>query len=562
MSTQSRSKQLQKQVEKLSVENDVMERRLLELKKNLRKQREERKAKGGHQWRSGGKGRMGGHASNVLHSATATTTTSANKKKSARRHIPKPPTTSSTTSGRNTARNAAKPSSYRKEKGGFRRAMPHPPSQPRTATSSAGITPTSLSLSSTRSSQRASTQGFQSSPSSREASRGVALNDGLSSNNPSQVTTPGSIGMGHSLYEGVYDEERQAQEFKRAVEEWRRGTTVETPSNNAALSSSSTSSPITKTTGTAQDGSVDPSYPPLPKEGGGKLLHGPAFDEGESHASFVEAVEQWRDERRKVAEKKKKTWNQSNTVVSNMATCETQADDTDAIKRNITPDISFQSNLTYLEKLMLKKKRSTPTPSRSQSRTGDELPPSHPRTLEKTLMTNTAVPEDAEGLISFADSNNINGDDDDDDDVVPRGDVQYDDVDGDDGDIDDGDDMLFRQINSLSLSQQFNSMPKIGPSSTFTVQVMDDDVDEADAEEADASDAINNSVVVEEVEGGGPQVDEPETDSESEADVDDVESVTKQNNPLLSSLNASMNSQSAHVGGLVVKDAMEDLFGN
>ena len=45
----------------------------------------------------------------------------------------------------------------------------------------------------------------------------------------------------------------------------------------------------TSSTTTAED------YPPLPPEGGGKLLQGPAFDEDESKESFAQALAAWRN---------------------------------------------------------------------------------------------------------------------------------------------------------------------------------------------------------------------------------------------------------------------------
>eukprot|EP00055_Hartaetosiga_balthica_P015431 m.91093 g.91093 ORF g.91093 m.91093 type:complete len:485 (-) comp8863_c0_seq3:3084-4538(-) len=482
MSARSRSKELQKQAQKLSVENDVMEKRLLELKKSLRKQKEDRKAKGGYQWRSGGKGKMSGHASVVLE-----TSTSGNR----RRHMPQPPVSSSAGKER-----------------GFRRAMPHPPSEPRKATKSAGVTPSSIS-----SSLHSTLRGFQ------QSSRGPQL---LADDEEDWRSTNTTNGLAQG---DVYDEAKQAEEFRRAVEEWRKGATVTTEDTPVVAKSSSSAATMEE----------DPSYPLEPETGGGMLLQGPDFDEGESHASFVEAVQQWREGRKKYDEKKR--WNQGNTLVNKTKSSEIQADNDDVIQRNVTPDISFKPNLTYLEKLMLKKKRSTPTPSRAQSRVGaeDDLDASYTNTIPVNDLMKSALQESKEeGLIDFYNEDNRY---DEDDDVIPMGDVDA-------NDMDDYDNPLLRQINSLSLSQHLQSVPNVQQPSSFAfVEMTTNGNDDIDDDVANNSDD-NVEVYVEEPDEG-PHVDEPSSDGEDNEDSVFSNSV---------SLHAPLNA------GVTVKDAMDDLL--
>ena len=60
---------LHSQAERLALENERMEQRLQELRSSLRKQKEEREAKGGFSWKAGRQSKISGHASAVIEEA-------------------------------------------------------------------------------------------------------------------------------------------------------------------------------------------------------------------------------------------------------------------------------------------------------------------------------------------------------------------------------------------------------------------------------------------------------------------------------------------------------------
>ena len=205
------------EAEKLAEENELMERRLRELKMSMRKDRENREAKGGYTWRSGkADKRNHGFANDVLKQNAQRRAKGGRMKYL--QHEPEPVVTAS------------------------RRIQPHPPSPAR------------------------------------------------------RRTQPPA-----KLSQGTFDEAGGHASFIEALEDWRRGgggpQQFMTPPDESNISSSSgggVGHGVGTSTSVSATASLPTGYPPLPPEGGGALLRGPAFNEDAAAASFQDALREWR----------------------------------------------------------------------------------------------------------------------------------------------------------------------------------------------------------------------------------------------------------------------------
>eukprot|EP00730_Choanoeca_flexa_P006536 TRINITY_DN12170_c0_g1_i1.p1 TRINITY_DN12170_c0_g1~~TRINITY_DN12170_c0_g1_i1.p1 ORF type:complete len:591 (+),score=153.56 TRINITY_DN12170_c0_g1_i1:2290-4062(+) len=133
--------------------------------------------------------------------------------------------------------------------------------------------------------------------------------------------------------------------FLDALNDWRDGTDSRQPASRSTTRTSASSSSTPTVTSTAATSGED--YPPLPAEGGGKLLDGPAFDEQAAAMEFQQAVQQWREGDDRAAPTK--TW----AVPASPQAQGTSTSTTSEIAGNIV----FKDNLTYLERLLLKRQR-------------------------------------------------------------------------------------------------------------------------------------------------------------------------------------------------------------
>eukprot|EP00730_Choanoeca_flexa_P006541 TRINITY_DN12170_c0_g1_i15.p1 TRINITY_DN12170_c0_g1~~TRINITY_DN12170_c0_g1_i15.p1 ORF type:complete len:636 (+),score=154.10 TRINITY_DN12170_c0_g1_i15:2476-4383(+) len=326
MSHRSR-KQLRNEASRLERENDKMEQRLRELRDTLRKQKQERLEKGGYAWKKGDKGAIRSHANQVLDE-----------------------------------------NGQRREKARRIKVLPPAPGKPKTLPKA---NPRAARLRSQKSSRQENSQS-ESHTSSKRSSRSAAT----ATTDPTQEL------------EKAITAEHNA--FLDALNDWRDGTDSRQPASRSTTRTSASSSSTPTVTSTAATSGED--YPPLPAEGGGKLLDGPAFDEQAAAMEFQQAVQQWREGDDRAAPTK--TWavpaspqaqgtsTSTTSEVSETETVKWKADcrttgliatplsslrpsrslgmvDTDKspLRPQIAGNIVFKDNLTYLERLLLKRQR-------------------------------------------------------------------------------------------------------------------------------------------------------------------------------------------------------------
>ena len=142
------------------------------------------------------------------------------------------------------------------------------------------------------------------------------------------------------LLDGEFDEEAQRAEFAAAVNEWHNpGRTM------------SEAAPLIKNNNTSA---------------GGALLSGPAFDEQESEASFQNALSAWRRGESMPVEKPTVDLNLWRPTAA-PSTTEIQTDTTQTAQP-VTIAFQTESNLSFMEKLMLKRSRMGATKSVPSSR--------------------------------------------------------------------------------------------------------------------------------------------------------------------------------------------------
>eukprot|EP00051_Salpingoeca_urceolata_P035521 m.30084 g.30084 ORF g.30084 m.30084 type:complete len:671 (-) comp9352_c0_seq2:116-2128(-) len=204
-----------------------------------------------------------------------------------------------------------------------------------------------------------STQRSLGSASSRSAGSAGSSGDGRGATSSGCGTDTAG-----TLLDGEFDEEGSHQSFRDAVAEWRKGTQQGQGTDTEA-------------------GPLEPEYtsgntfyprgnrPPTPEGGGGALLRGPAFDEAKNAADFQEAVAAWRAGKSAPAPGPK-TW----SLPSFGGPAESTEIETETESHLLQRPIVFEetSSLSYLERLMLKRNRSSrPTSSASAAADGSVM---------------------------------------------------------------------------------------------------------------------------------------------------------------------------------------------
>eukprot|EP00049_Salpingoeca_infusionum_P014202 m.264649 g.264649 ORF g.264649 m.264649 type:complete len:621 (+) comp15619_c0_seq3:313-2175(+) len=351
-SSRMRSKQLRSEAVSLEHDNVLMEARLSELKQTLKQQKQAREQKGGYSWKSGRRGNLRSHAQSVLdenperrrHGRRVKVLTSTEPDLS-------PQVTPSTSASSHSSRTSTHTSGRTPRKP---KSLPSAPSAP-----------PQLADGQFRRGRR------QPKPPGASGSKSHASSLNTSHSQPQ----PPNQTLGGSLLDGAFDEAESHSSFLDALAEWRTGGTSSQGTSDTALSTSAAvEAPASTSTAQVDD------YPPLPQEGGGKLLEGPMFDEDASHQDFQNALEAWR------------TGESAATgPPTHVASSGTGSDTMKAPA--VDTSVTFESNLSYVEKLMLKKHRKASNPSSRSNSTSTSPLPSATRVAPRFQLDVQGIPE-------------------------------------------------------------------------------------------------------------------------------------------------------------------------